>query len=206
MPNWVKNNVRFNGTPEQVEKIKELVKSDDNQFDFNGVIPMPQELNVSAGSDESISVACATAKRKHKTTCQEYERMVYKHKTFDEYAELGETYLSNKEKYGASTWYDWCCDNWGTKWNACDAYWNDNEVSFQTAWSAPEHIFRKLSELFPDVPFEVEFADEDLGNNCGTITYEDGQFDLMYDDTFEFACNVWGYDPEELREEEEAWN
>jgi hypothetical protein len=28
---------------------------------------------------------------------------------------------ANIEKYGSPTWDEWCCEQWGTKWNACDA-------------------------------------------------------------------------------------
>ena len=32
--------------------------------------------------------------------------------------ELGNVYLNNIINYGADSWYDWCINNWGTKWNA----------------------------------------------------------------------------------------
>lgn len=33
---------------------------------------------------------------------------------------LGRQAFENLEKYGCATWYDWCVQNWGTKWNACN--------------------------------------------------------------------------------------
>jgi len=35
----------------------------------------------------------------------------------EKYITEGEKYKSNLDKYGYTTWYDWACDNWGTKWN-----------------------------------------------------------------------------------------
>ena len=32
-------------------------------------------------------------------------------------------------KYGFCDWYTWCCNNWGTKWNANDVSVFDNVVT-----------------------------------------------------------------------------
>ena len=51
-------------------------------------------------------------------------------------------------------WYDWSYSNWGTKWDACDKEIEDEEdwaeITFNTAWSPPEGIFRKIKDHFPD--------------------------------------------------------
>ena len=39
----------------------------------------------------------------------------------------------------------------------------------------PGLIFTALSTLFPDVLFTIEYADEDIGNNCGTVKYLGGK-------------------------------
>ena len=45
MPNWTYNNLQFVGkTEESVKQLKDLLKSDDNAFDFNNVIPMPKHI------------------------------------------------------------------------------------------------------------------------------------------------------------------
>ena len=101
-------------------------------------------------------------------------------------------------------WYNWCCDKWGTKWNACDSQKTDWGFTFSTAWSTPEPVIRALSEEFPTVTFSVEYADEDLGGgNCGVYSYENGELVYQEQGTYEFACNIWGYEPEEEEVEDE---
>ena len=100
-------------------------------------------------------------------------------------AKVGETYIKNILKYGCSTWYDWSLKYWGTKWNACDAESYDNEdgtgyIEFNTAWSFAEPIVVKLAKKFKSITFNVRYADEDYGYNCGHIIYRDGDL-ALYD-------------------------
>ncbi len=58
MPNWTTNRVTFEGTSEELGKVKTLLKThltteegeDDQLFDFNKVIPMPESLDMEDGS------------------------------------------------------------------------------------------------------------------------------------------------------------
>lgn len=117
--------------------------------------------------------------------------------------DLGNTYINNIRKYGYSTWYEWCVANWGTKWNSHSVYIiNDNEIEFDTAWSCPVPILVELSNQFKDVEIEVEYADEDIGHNCGTITIKNGEIEDMMelDGDVEFALEVKGYSEEDIKE------
>lgn len=203
MPNYVRNKVYFYGSPERNNKLRGFVNGE-SCFDFNEIVPMSKDLDIPHGSEDTIAKACARARQKGETTCKEYKELSWAHtKSFDSWADLGDKYLNNMRKYGSETWYDWRINNWGTKWNSIEPIWEgDNFVSFDTAWSAPEEIFVKLAEIFPDIHFTVMFADEDLGNNCGTIEYEGEGVSTVYEDTLEFACDVWGYNVDEIREEQ----
>lgn len=65
--------------------------------------------------------------------------------------------------------YDWRCRHWGTKWNAiCFEIRRESDiedghatVEFETAWTPPIPIFRRISELFPTLQFEFRWRDED---------------------------------------------
>jgi hypothetical protein len=54
-------------------------------------------------------------------------------------------------------WYNWRCQNWGTKWDAYSLEIDDSEmphgfeVTFETAWSPPEEIHTAISEQFDDL-------------------------------------------------------
>lgn len=60
-------------------------------------------------------------------------------------------------------WYDWHCDNWGTKWNCDFGTIDGNSMTFYTAWSDANPIIVKLSEMFPKQEIKYEFAYEDDG-------------------------------------------
>ena len=162
MPNHVLNVVTFSHS---LDEIREFVKGDldadgdQRIFDFNKIVPMPDD--VYASMDERSS--------------------------------------------GIPLWYDWSVANWGTKWNAyevCSIY--EQGYSFWTAWSAPEQIFVALSERFPDVTITVEFADEDTGGgNCGRFVLEQGAVQTFEQGDYQFACQLWGYEPVEEEIEDE---
>ena len=202
MPNWVLNKVCFAGNKNKIKEIKDYLKTEELEFDFNKILPMPEELNVPASSDENIARACYKAKLAGEVTVKELTEYDLQRMSFDEWAALGKKYENNVKKYGASNWYDWCIENWGTKWNACNAEWyGDEYIDFDTAWSCPEGIYRKLAQMYPDVTIEASFADEDIGNNCGTVLCENGECEINYVDTIEFACGVWDYDYEDYMSE-----
>ena len=52
-------------------------------------------------------------------------------------------------------WYSWRCDNWGTKWNAYEAYIEDEShdhiiYKFDTAWAPPLPVIEKLREVLEE--------------------------------------------------------
>lgn len=115
------------------------------------------------------------------------------------------TYIAgyfNLKRYGSVNWYDWDLHNWGTKWNANETVVDSDVIEFQTAWSAPSPIYLKLSKELPDEVIEVNYADEDIGSNCGVLRYKDGEVEKVdIDNPTKFACDVWGYDYEDYRGE-----
>lgn len=213
-------------------------------IDFNKIIEMPDCLNLTDGSITNVAVETvlraiendshftkATIKTVLSTieddshlrsnfslatmTNEKYERRVENSgKTKKDLLMLGLQYITNKVLYGHMTWYDWCIDNWGTKWNAREQFCDGNAISFKTAWSAPFPIINEIARRNPSIKIEHEWADEDIGNNCGRQVYKDGKRIELYlptdnQESVEFACNVWSVDVDEYwksieTEEDEA--
>lgn len=68
---------------------------------------------------------------------------------------------------GETDWYGWCKKYWGTKWNAYSQQWLEKDPGagkivfrFDTAWSPPEPIFKKLAADNPELGFNVTSFDE----------------------------------------------
>ena len=111
-----------------------------------------------------------------------------------------------RQKYGSSNWYEWNCDNWGTKWDCSDSHYTEEDkiLQFQTAWACPEKIIAEMKLVFPDLRFDGSYADEDFGSNVGYI--EDGllyPLENLSEEACETAATLWGhegyYDDEEGR-------
>lgn len=142
---------------------------------------------------------------KNALSYKDFESKELLFKSEEEVLAYGKRALDNYEKYGAKDWYDWCCDNWGTKWNACNTQINNlkkADIYFDTAWSAVPYIIAKIAELHPDCKIEYEYAEEDAGANAGYINFENGEItsDEHYKDfskdAYEMFFSLWGMEDE----------
>ena len=64
--------------------------------------------------------------------------------------------IANLKKYGYKNWYDYCIDEWGTKWdigydedldNKAELIMGEFEVMFDSAWSPPTGAYQKLLDM-----------------------------------------------------------
>ena len=157
MPNWTSNNVLFVGKENQLKKLQTMLKSDDNDFDFNNIIPMPEELKDTVSGSESAK--------------PEWQKLKSK--------EL-------KEKFGADDWYNWSINNWGTKWNSVDTEVEQRDGTliyrFETAWDAPrriaEALLRMQKTILQDINISWECVHED-GAEEETIIDIEAEYDIQ---------------------------
>lgn len=89
------------------------------------------------------------------------------------------------EKYGASDWYSWALNNWGTKW---DVEFEDAEIEeggksmsgyFQTAWSPPIEFYDRLVDLGFSV--DATYTEEGMGFAGHYVDGEDESVSLDFD-------------------------
>ena len=227
MPNYVATEIRVKGDKEKLDQLVETVSSNDGEyraFDFNKIVPMPEELNISSCSSGEWGMRYIILKSdKNYFLLTDEDRNFIKQfenrseEDIKDSLEYGKKYLHNLSKYGHKTWYDWCSDpsNWNTKWNSCDSECSridDNEVmfTFSTAWSFCHPIVKKLSELFPTLTIEAKWADEDAGSNTGSIEIRNKVYisenypDYGSNEAYKLYKELWGcddivYDPEQDR-------
>jgi hypothetical protein len=93
---------------------------------LNEFIPVPADLQITAGSLGSGP----------------------------EQLELERKTAENIEKYGYGNWYDFCCGEWGTKWDVGSDGTTDVHPDgkmlhtyFDSAWSPPINAYEKLVEM-----------------------------------------------------------
>jgi len=83
---------------------------------------------------------------------------------------------ANAKSYKNDDWYHWCSKNWGTKWDCYELELDHNDTytcySFDTAWGSPEAWVKKVSRKFPNIKFNVEWAEE--GGEGGRYMYHGG--------------------------------
>ena len=113
MPNWVSNIVKVEGLSE-----KDLfTKYEDGSvgFDFNKLIQMPPELDVTDGGITDVAIDSVISLFGYKPRSPWYDKSVeqfVKEGRFQELLNQGLQYITNRVKYGATTWYDWCNQHW----------------------------------------------------------------------------------------------
>lgn len=63
MPNHVTNKIQFIGEQENITKVLELIKGEEDAIDFNKIIPMPKTLNLTSGGNDTESMQYALSKK-----------------------------------------------------------------------------------------------------------------------------------------------
>lgn len=161
---------------------------------FNNVVPMPEEL-------KEVS---------HDNLVMELERTLGINQPLfgsnlsidvlrDKYgSEKVDTLLNTYKKHGQISWYSWSVENWGTKWDMYSVECNDNVLTFETAWSAPDKFYQALADTLDDETIlYVEYADEDIGYNAGVfVLSKESVVHTKYDadskDAWELAIKLKG--------------
>ena len=185
MPNWCTNDLEIRGNEKDIAAIAALCRFNEGTFDFNAVVPMPQELKITCGSttDNGLAVLYGEWQRALRyrvrpesalassttppETRQELIALIEAHPEMFWNISLNEARQAkaNEERYGAKTWYEWCIANWGTKWSAGDGL--DVHVAgtsiglvFDTAWSPPVPVIVALCKRFPKIKVAMHYVDE----------------------------------------------
>jgi len=192
MPNWCNNTVEI--THSDPAKIRELVAAVNEGKFLNYCKPVPEALQIVAGrvGDDNDPKQIA----------------------------LQEQTMHNLSTYGYANWYDWCVNEWGTKWDvdAIETIELEGDVDhitfgFDSAWSPPTGAMEYLMEqgftvrLYyyePGMAFAGVF-DED-GDDCydiGGMTSESVKDAIpeVLDEMFGISETIANYEEEENENE-----
>ena len=124
MPNWCNNNLTL--THEDPAMIFRAKEALDRGEFLEEFIPVPEALKIVAGFVGDP----------------------------DEQKKLEADTARNVEELGYGNWYDYCCGEWGTKWDVgeqgCSDIHPDGTMLhtyFDSAWAPPVNAYEKLVEL-----------------------------------------------------------
>ena len=151
MPNWCVNQVDVKGDEADVARLIELVKGEDDAFDFSKIVPIPDSPHyaVNAGQNDFLC-GCKKVWVETKAQVGKYDEEGYEkaegHWAVDGIPVVKEVLGNGTIKdlvaagFGGSDvcpthkvgeisshpdwWYNWNVANWGTKWN-CGEVWHD---------------------------------------------------------------------------------
>ena len=147
MPNHVKSNLIFKGSAEDIQRLRSMMETPDNYFDFNAVARMPEELYERCPHHKDER----TTELKSKYGYDNWYDWAYAH------------WGTKWNQYGEQ-WYD-----------ECDRWARENEVNIVTAWCFPREVLITLSQIFPEITISYVYADEDAGYNVGRGEIRNGE-------------------------------
>lgn len=154
MPNWCENDLYVRGAEDDLARFKETMRGrnshgEETLLNEEAIIPYPE----------------------HFRKLDEVARQYYESHPDDRL---------NAPKDGFNQGgYEWCIQNWGTKWGFCNVELvseggDELQYTFNTAWSPPTPLIKKLGEIFPTLEFELRYFEGLMGFN-GILRMVGGQ-------------------------------
>jgi hypothetical protein len=201
MPNWCDNNLMITGSYEELKRFYETAKGRGILWDTDGVRKVTETKHIrkdADGNDVEFDIPIESL---------DFSNFMFPVAINGTFHDVG---------------YSWCCDNWGTKWNACDSHcdWDDNPAVqtgeektdelfyyFNTAWSPmSEELINCMQGMFPKLKFSTTFYEGGIGF-YGGYNEEDGY--LLHDipsgsdmeDLFDRLLSAGYFNAEECSEE-----
>lgn len=195
MPNWCNNYLELqHDDPAMIERAKKAFA--DGKL-LNEFVPVPESLHIVAGS-----VGAKDSPEQIALEAQEE---------------------ANRKTHGYATWYDFCVNEWGTKWDVgADGYTasddgpNETTMVFDSAWAPPVNAMEKFIDLgFRVTLYYYEsgmcFAGifDENGDNyyeLGDMTADEVEADIPAELDIKFCISETMREWEEENEEEENEN
>lgn len=162
MPNWCEHDITISGydiaTIDSIERSITTSGSGRDRSFLSALLPMPKALE-GTRSPESPPYS-----QHDIDTCEDQrERSLMERDN----AEYNAQRALLREKYGASTWYDWSIHAWGTKWP--DTLWSIERkprsitLSGACAWSPPLAGLVAISSMYPTVRITIRYFEAGIG-------------------------------------------
>lgn len=181
MPNYVRNLIKV--VDGDFQAVADFMKSENYDFDFNRLIPMPQSMVELRTKYNGISKQSELGFEYWSNPSQRCKKEKYAiiDKIKEQGYDLRETLREGLDRLyvyadcGYWNSLEWAVAKWGTKWNAFDvvALPSDRTIFFNTAWSAPIPIYKALAKKFPTHKIIIKYYDEG-GFFAGYCNIKDG--------------------------------
>ena len=197
MPNYVRNSLTVIGPEKSLIKLRDDIRTEDEEgvqvFDFNRIIPMPEDLSVESGSTNDSALAAYAAECGCKDMELKISGYIYK-KYLPIYGMMHKSSKDNPEyaaakKRAAEIRAEWEKKNPGAKVFA-DAYGNSafNYDDYPSLVAFGHTLFRNIDNYGCETWYE--WRNEKWGtkwNACGAVLLkdvtarEDGLYELGYE-------------------------
>lgn len=184
MPNYIKNRIVIDGTPEQIQQVFDKFNTfypatveivEDNNVLCKNKTGAFGRLDLKTG--QFISLSCEINQVGLPENWEIYIKQAVNHfPDFNKIIPQPDEILNDNLEGVFPEWYHWRIDNWGTKWNALEPHQeNYNTFIFETAWSGVPNLILEMSKQSPEVLIKYEYADEDTGSNCAEYIFKGGE-------------------------------
>lgn len=183
MPNWCENDLTIRGPYQELQRFRIFAKTKNGILDADKFIHYPKkyaELDLKAKLYDARRNKLIDKLKKEGVTENNAREKAYK------------KYLYMKDGFNSGG-YEWCIENWGTKWGICDAELIDNIklkngkgelfYQFSTAWSPPTPLIQKMGEMFNGLVFALRYFERGDGFK-GILKIEKGK--VIADETSDY--------------------
>jgi len=191
MPNWVENKLTVCGVAERVNEFVGRLKGtnelgEELLLNENALIPYPTEFveldKIAYEWNAKWEEVCKSLHSRGHDNAVRPERIRAREKFVEENGERPSTGYNQGG-------HEWCAEHWGTKWGLCHvklitAPWEWRfgsvcnkdkitlEYSFDTVWSPPVPLIKKMGEMFPELKFDLRYFGDGIN---GYFAMENGE-------------------------------